>query len=56
MSILIPNQRGGRNKTINIIKSNCKIIIASPPKDLEKEIIRKIAKRILQNRYGISKD
>ncbi|CAJ0921404.1 19822_t:CDS:2 [Entrophospora sp. SA101] len=29
-------------------------IIASSPKDLEEEIIREIAKRILQNRYGFS--
>jgi len=26
------------------------------PKDLEEEIIREIAKRILQNRYGFSED
>ncbi|CAG8751432.1 9871_t:CDS:2, partial [Dentiscutata heterogama] len=30
--------------------------IASPPKDLEEEIVREIAKRILQNRYGFSED
>ncbi|CAG8784946.1 11549_t:CDS:2 [Dentiscutata erythropus] len=29
--------------------------IASPPKDLEEEIIREITKRILQNRYGFSR-
>ena len=37
VSILIPNQRGGRNKTINIIEGSCKMAIASPPKDLEEE-------------------
>src|SRR6185436_8073847 len=54
VSILIPNQRGGKSKTINIVKGNCRIAIASPPKDLEEEIIREITKRILQNRYGFS--
>src|SRR5437773_12445652 len=52
VSILIPNQRSGKIKTINIIEGSCKMAIASPPKDLEEEIIREIAKRILQNRYG----
>ncbi|CAJ0752662.1 1098_t:CDS:1, partial [Entrophospora sp. SA101] len=63
VGILIPNQRGGRNrvfnplqsnKTISIIEGSCKMVIASSPKDLEEEIIREIAKRILQNRYGFS--
>ncbi|RHZ69706.1 hypothetical protein Glove_280g61 [Diversispora epigaea] len=54
VSILIPNQRGGKNKTINIVEGNCRIVIASSPKNLEEEIIREITKRILQNRYGIS--
>ncbi|CAG8828394.1 2028_t:CDS:2, partial [Dentiscutata erythropus] len=35
-------------------RGSCKIAIASPPKDLEEEIIREITKRILQNRYGFS--
>ncbi|RHZ50999.1 hypothetical protein Glove_486g6 [Diversispora epigaea] len=54
VGVLIPNQRGGKSKTINIVKGNCKIAITSPPKSLEEEIIREITKRILQNRYGIS--
>ncbi|RHZ85035.1 hypothetical protein Glove_73g16 [Diversispora epigaea] len=54
VSILIPNQRAGKNKNINIVEGNCRIAIASPPKDLEEEIIREITKRILQNRYGFS--
>ncbi|CAJ0837431.1 13632_t:CDS:2, partial [Entrophospora sp. SA101] len=33
-----------------------RIVIASPPKNPEEEIIREIAKRILQNRYGFSED
>ncbi|CAG8590166.1 7950_t:CDS:2 [Dentiscutata heterogama] len=37
-------------------QGSCKIAIASPPKDLEEEIIREITKRILQNRYGFSED
>jgi integrase len=53
---LIPNQRSGKGKIINVIEGSCKIAIASPPKDLEEEIIREIAKRILQNRYGFSED
>ena len=54
VSILIPNHRGSKAKTINVIEGSCKIAIASPPKDLEEEIIREITKRILQNRYGFS--
>jgi len=56
VGVLIPNQRGGKNKTINIVEGSCRIAIASPPKSLEEEIIREIAKRILQNRYGFSED
>ncbi|CAG8453921.1 9396_t:CDS:2 [Paraglomus occultum] len=56
VGVLIPNQRGGKSKAINIIEGSCKIAIVSPPKDLEEEIIREITKRILQNRYGFSKD
>ena len=56
VGILIPNQRSGKNKTINIVEGNCRIVLASPPKNLEEEIIREIAKRILQNRYGFSED
>src|SRR6185369_3907547 len=54
VGVLIPNQRSGKNKTINIVEGNCRIVIASPPKNQEEEIIREIAKRILQNRYGYS--
>nr|CAG8679540.1 387_t:CDS:1 [Entrophospora candida] len=53
VGVLIPNQRGGKNKTINMCLCN-RIVIASPPKNQEEEIIREIAKRILQNRYGYS--
>ena len=56
VGVLIPNQRGGKNKTINLVEGNCRIAIASPPKSLEEEIIREITKRILQNRYGFSED
>ncbi len=56
MSILIPNQRSGKIKIINIVKGNCRITIALPLKNLKEEIIRKIAKRILQNRYGFNED
>ncbi|RHZ54556.1 hypothetical protein Glove_426g31 [Diversispora epigaea] len=48
------DQRSGVNKTINLVESSCRITIASPPKDLEEEIIREITKRILQNRYRFS--
>ncbi|CAG8811662.1 26496_t:CDS:2, partial [Dentiscutata erythropus] len=41
---------------LNLVMNSCKIAIASPPKDLEEEIVREIAKRILQNRYGFSED
>src|SRR3954464_124129 len=43
VSVLIPNQRSGKNKTINIVEGSCRIAIASPPKSLEEEIIREIA-------------
>ncbi|RHZ73740.1 hypothetical protein Glove_229g128 [Diversispora epigaea] len=56
IDILIPNQKSGKNKTINIVKGSCRIAIASPPKSLEEEIIREIVKRILQNRYRFSED
>src|SRR6266487_1412984 len=56
VDVLIPNQRSGKNKTINIVEGNCRIVLASPPKNLEEEIIREIAKQILQNRYGFSGD
>jgi len=65
VSILIPNQRGGKNKTINLVEGNYRpeglllcnrIAITKPSKNLKEEIIRKIAKRILQNRYGFSED
>ena len=56
VGVLIPNQRSGKNKTINIVEGNCRIVLASPPKNLEEEIIREIAKQILQNRYGFSED
>ncbi|RHZ45867.1 hypothetical protein Glove_645g9 [Diversispora epigaea] len=52
VSILIPNQRSGKNKTINmylgtssaIVEGSCRIAIISFPKSLEEEIIREIAK------------
>ncbi|CAG8557939.1 1719_t:CDS:2 [Cetraspora pellucida] len=56
VSILIPNQRSGKNKTINLVEGSCRIAIALPPKSLEEEIVSEIAKRILQNRYGFSED
>ncbi|CAG8640181.1 21429_t:CDS:2 [Dentiscutata erythropus] len=39
---------------LNLVVS--RIAIALPPKNLEEEIIREIAKRILQNRYGFSEN
>src|SRR5438128_11499601 len=65
VGVLIPNQRSGKTKTINIVEGNCRpegsllcnrIVIVSPPKNLEEEIIREIAKQILQNRYGFSEN
>ncbi|CAG8538027.1 687_t:CDS:2, partial [Cetraspora pellucida] len=56
VGVLISNQRSGKNKTINLVKGNCRIAITKPPKSLEEEIIRKKAKQILQNRYGFSED
>src|SRR2546430_2301424 len=56
VSILIPNQRSGKTKNINIVEGSCRIVMASPPKNLEEEIVREITKRILQNRYGFSED
>ena len=29
---LIPNQRSGKNKTINLVEGNCRIAITKPPK------------------------
>ncbi|KAF0532732.1 d5-like helicase-primase: PROVISIONAL [Gigaspora margarita] len=54
VSILIPNQRVGKNKIINLVGGSCRIVVTKPPKSSEEEIIREIAKRILQNRYGFS--
>ncbi|CAG8518961.1 hypothetical protein C2G38_2184908 [Gigaspora rosea] len=56
VSILIPNQRSGKNKTINLVEGNCRITITKPSKSLEEEMVREIATRILQNRYGFSED
>ncbi|CAJ0760676.1 16913_t:CDS:2 [Entrophospora sp. SA101] len=56
VSILIPNQRAGKTKNINIVEGDCRIAITKPPKSLEEEIVREKAKRILQNRYGFSED
>src|SRR5215204_4873024 len=56
VGVLIPNQRSGKNKTINLVEGNCRIAITKSPKSLEEEIVRETAKRILQNRYGFSKD
>ncbi|RHZ84704.1 hypothetical protein Glove_78g93 [Diversispora epigaea] len=53
---LTDDRKAGKNKNINIVEGSCRIAIASPPKDLEEEIIREITKRILQNRYGFSED
>ena len=30
--VLIPNQRGGRNKTINIVKGSCRLVYSIAPK------------------------
>jgi len=54
VSILIPNQRGGKNKIINLVEGSCRIVVTKPPKNSEEEIIREKAKRILQNKYGFS--
>ncbi|RHZ80879.1 hypothetical protein Glove_131g56 [Diversispora epigaea] len=54
LSNFINNIKSGKNKTINIVESSCRITIISPSKSLEEEIIREIAKRILQNKYGFS--
>ncbi|CAG8781897.1 42649_t:CDS:2, partial [Gigaspora margarita] len=54
VNVLIPNQRSGKNKTINLVEGNYRI--AKPPKSSEEEIIREITKRILQNRYRFSED
>ncbi|CAG8608931.1 8756_t:CDS:2, partial [Scutellospora calospora] len=56
VDVLIPNQRSGKNKTINLVEGNCRIAITKPPKSLEEEIIREKAKQILQNRYRFSED
>ncbi|RIB26580.1 hypothetical protein C2G38_2162973 [Gigaspora rosea] len=56
VGVLIPNQRSGKNKTINLVEGNCRIAITKPPKSLEEEIVREKAKQILQNRYGFSED
>src|SRR6185369_10977821 len=56
VGVLIPNQRGGKNKTINLVEGNCRIAVTKPPKSLEEEIVREITKRILRNRYGFSED
>ncbi|RIB01736.1 hypothetical protein C2G38_2229859 [Gigaspora rosea] len=56
VGVLIPNQRDGKNKTINFVEGKYRIAVAKPPKSLKEEIIREITKRILQNRYGFSKD
>ncbi|RIB07608.1 hypothetical protein C2G38_2273767 [Gigaspora rosea] len=56
VGVLIPNQRSGKNKTINLVEGNCRIAITKPLKSLEEEIVREKAKQILQNRYGFSED
>ncbi|CAG8512245.1 2625_t:CDS:2, partial [Scutellospora calospora] len=56
VGVLIPNQRSGKNKTINLVEGNCRIAITKLPKSLEEEIIKEKAKRILQNRYRFSED
>src|SRR5436190_24242080 len=42
VSVLIPNQRSGKNKTINLVEGNCRIAVIKPPKSLEEEIVREI--------------
>jgi len=54
VGVLIPNQRGGKNKIINLVEGSCRIVVTKHPKSSEEEIIREITKRILQNRYGFS--
>ncbi|CAG8559009.1 22607_t:CDS:2 [Gigaspora margarita] len=54
VGVLIPNQRGGKNKTINLVEGNCRIAITKLLKSSDEKIIREITKRILQNRYGFS--
>src|SRR2546423_1812255 len=56
VGVLIPNQRAGKTKNINLVEGSSRIVMASPPKNLEEEIVREITKRILQNRYGFSED
>ncbi|CAG8648103.1 31914_t:CDS:2, partial [Gigaspora margarita] len=52
VGVLIPNQRGGKNKIINLVEGNYRIAVAKPPKSSKEEIIREITKQILQNMYG----
>ena len=33
VSILIPNQRGGKNKIINLVEGSCRIVVTKPPKN-----------------------
>ena len=44
VSVLIPNQRGGKNKIINLVEGSCRIVVTKPPKNSEEEIIREKAK------------
>ena len=41
VSILIPNQRSGKGKIINVIEGSCKIAIASPPKIWKKKSLER---------------
>ncbi|CAG8857125.1 33027_t:CDS:2, partial [Gigaspora margarita] len=50
----ISEQRGGKNKIINLVEGSCRIVVTKPPKSSEEEIIIEITKRILQNRYSFS--
>src|SRR5438132_9176718 len=68
VSILIPNQRGGKSKAINVIEGSCKMVKISPPERLDEEIIAtpkqtsnrlevetigEMAHRILQDRLSV---
>src|SRR5256885_11210733 len=43
VGVLIPNQRGGKNKKINNVLCRCRIDITLPPQNLEVANIREIA-------------
>ncbi|CAG8830989.1 5556_t:CDS:1, partial [Gigaspora rosea] len=53
VSILIPNQRSGKTKTINLATSNRYQNPISIPQGLKEETIREMAHRFLQNELSI---